>query len=87
MGDLRNKIRKLQQAEGERRMRARWSVSRSPLSPPKCDGCGFDGRDQSRPDGTFVRLYSMPGDRWWKPNRIYCEFCLERLTGKKPYGA
>jgi hypothetical protein len=95
MGDMRNKIMKLQRAEAEKRGMAALlaslgspapSPSRKGLLSLKCEGCGLDSKDQCRPDGTFTRLFSVAGDRWWKPNKIYCEFCLERLTGEKPDG-
>jgi hypothetical protein len=89
MGDMRNKTAKIQRAEEDRRGMDALLAS---LGPPerspgslKCAGCGLDEKDRSKPDGTFIRLYSIPGDRWWKYNRIYCEFCLERLTGETPY--
>ena len=48
MGDLRNKMRKLEQAEAERRARLRSAKAHSPSPPPtlRCDGCGMDGRDR-----------------------------------------
>ena len=86
MGDLRNKIRKLQQAEGERLARMRLSASRNPApTSPICGGCGLDSHNQWKPDGTFVRLFSVSGDHW-DTAKLYCECCLERLTGEKPDG-
>jgi hypothetical protein len=91
---MRNKITKLQRAEADKREMAALLASLggrpSPPSPLhkgslslKCEGCGLDAKDQCRPDGTFIRLFSVAGDRWWKHHKICCEFCLERLTGKK----
>jgi hypothetical protein len=92
MGDQRNKIMKIERAEADRRGMAALLASLGPPGRPpatpaslKFAGCGLDEKDRSKPDGTFIQLYSIPGDRWWKYNRIYCEHCLERLTGEKPY--
>ena len=90
MGDLRNKIRKLQQEEADKRRMAALAAyygppTPSPNQPPtlRCDGCGLDGSDHWKKDGTFIRLFAVSGDRWGT-GKVYCERCLERETGMKP---
>ena len=86
MGDLRNKMRKLLQEEAERLARLRSAKANSPPVAPtlRCDGCGMDGQDHWRPDGTFIRLFSIPNEKGWGRPRIYCEGCLERMAGMSP---
>jgi len=44
----------------------------------------MDGQDHWRPDGTFLRLFSIPNEKGWGRPRIYCEGCLERMAGMTP---
>ena len=88
VGDPRNKIAKIMGAEGDKRRMAALQasvLSSSPKGSPTihCSGCGLDGRNQSRPNGTFVRFIVVPGDQWWHTGKIFCEFCLTRRTGEK----
>lgn len=90
MGDPRNKIRKLQEAEADQRRMAALAADYGPPTPlptrsptVRCEGCGIDGQEHWRSGGTFVRLFFVSGDHW-DPGKVYCEHCLEPLTGIKP---
>ena len=84
MGDARNKIAKEMRDEAHRQSLLRDAKARERKPPPiKCEGCGREGASQWRPDGTFIRFFSLDGQRW-EVCHIYCEFCLEPHTGMKP---
>ena len=90
MGDARNKTAKVMGKEADKRRMAALSASLGTL-PPKLrssktlrgDGCGMDGVDHWKPDGSFIRLFSVTADLW-DTGKIYCERCLEPHTGVKP---
>jgi hypothetical protein len=88
VGDLRNEMRKLDQAEAERLSRLRSAKANSPPPPPtlRCDGCGIDGKDHWTADGKFIRLFSIPNEKGWGRGKVFCEFCLEQHTGLNPNG-
>ena len=86
MSDLRNKYRKDQEAERRRKLQARHSSPSGPPFIPECAGCGLEGFNNPSPNGYgFLRMYSVSGG-WQEPEKFFCEFCLERLTGEKPHG-
>ena len=85
MDHLPNKRRKAHREEGELQNRLRYAGTKSPTRPPLvCDGCGMDGSDHWKKDGTFIRLFSISGNNSWEQGRIVCEYCLQRLIGMDP---
>ena len=84
MGDTRNRDFKAWRDEQVRISQARLHSPSGPLFVQQCDGCHLKGFHNPKPSGGFIRFYVVSGG-WQKPDRFYCEFCLEAHTGEPPY--
>jgi len=84
MGDLRNKIAKMERDEQVRRMQARLTKPPPPPWRPVCANCGLGVYDRVPGSSDLVRLFAVAGNRGQSPT-VYCEGCLEPMTGEKPF--